>query len=430
MLGFALLLRYLWWFQALLCALAACAFNLFLLPRFSHRVLRQSEKQAWRSGPFYYSLSVLILIAIFPYHLYFVAAAWAVMALGDGAASLAAKRSYGIRIPWNPDKSLLGSLLFVGFGTMGSVLVLYWTLPRFPLLELSPLAILTLSLVVNICCALIESAPWKLNDNLSVPLTAALLFYLLMNTSVLELSSSPEFWSQVGLGFLLNAFLAVAAWLLGWVRVSGCLAGIVVGTLIFGFQGWKGFVLLFTFFLFGSLATKLGYRHKQQLGIAQKKQGARGSKEVLANGGLAALLAMLAAITEADQLYRVGFASALAAATADTVSGEIGQWLGGEPILITNLRKVRHGTNGAISWIGTLAGMGATLLLSLIAFRSGLVTEVQFWVMQVAGFIGNFMDSFLGATFEGKPGVDNETVNFLNTLAGAGVGMALWLGMG
>jgi uncharacterized membrane protein len=132
---------------------------------------------------------------------------------------------------------------------------------------------------------------------------------LFVNTSLLEMSWSREFRGQVSLGFFLNAFLAVIAWALGWVRISGCLAGVLVGTLIYGFQGWRGFVLLFTFFLLGSLATKLGYR-------------------------------------------------------------------------------------------------------------------------QVAGLIGNFMDSFLGATLEGKPGVDNETVNFLNTFTGAGVGMALWWGTG
>jgi uncharacterized protein (TIGR00297 family) len=428
MLAFALLLRYLSPVQALVCGMAAGAFNLFLLPRLSQRVLRQDEKPSWRSGPFYYSLSVLLLIAIFPHHLYLVAAAWAVMALGDGAASLAKSRSDRIRIPWHPDKSMLGFLLFVIFGTLGSVFLLFWTLPRYRPLELSPLTVLSFSFVVSICCALVESAPWNVNDNLSVPVTAALLFYLLINTSLLEISSSLEFWGQVGLGFLLNVFLAVTAWVLGWVRISGCIAGVLVGTLIYGFQGWRGFVLLFTFFLLGSLATKLGYRPKQQQGIAQNKQGARGPREVLANGSLAAILAMLAAVTEGHQLYRVGFASALAAATADTVSGEMGQWLGGKPLLITNLRRVPRGTNGAISSIGTLAGLSATLLLSLVALRSGLVNEAQFWVMQVAGLAGNLMDSFLGATCEGKPGVDNETVNFLNTLTGAGVGMALWLG--
>jgi uncharacterized membrane protein len=50
--------------------------------------------------------------------------------------------------------------------------------------------------------------------------------------------------------------------------------------------------------------------------------------------------------------------------------------------------------------------------------------------MQVAGLIGNFMDSFLGATLEGNPAVDNETVNILSTFTGAGVGMALWWGTG
>ena len=179
------------------------------------------------------------------------------------------------------------------------------------------------------------------------------------------------------------------------------------------------------FFFFGSLSTQMGYHYKRELGISQSKRGARGAREVLANGVVPAVLSILAAVTGHGPLFVVGFVSALAAATSDTVSSEIGQWIGGEPILITNLARASRGSDGAVTLKGSLAGAFAALTLSSIAFQIGLVNQAQFWVVQVAGLIGNLVDSFLGATIEGKQGIDNEMVNFLNTLTGAGVGIAL-----
>ena len=234
-----------------------------------------------------------------------------------------------------------------------------------------------------------------------------------------------SFWTHLGLGLLVNIFLALIGWLFGWVRASGCQSGILVGTLIFGFQGWRGLAILLCFFFFGSLSTQMGYHYKRELGISQSKRGARGAREVLANGVVPAVLSILAAVTGHGPLFVVGFVSALAAATSDTVSSEIGQWIGGEPILITNLARASRGSDGAVTLKGSLAGAFAALTLSSIAFQIGLVNQAQFWVVQVAGLIGNLVDSFLGATIEGKQGIDNEMVNFLNTLTGAGVGIAL-----
>lgn len=428
MLGFAFLLRYLSPQEAFLCALAACLFNLYLLPQFgARRIFRESENEPIRSGPFYYSLSVLVLILLFPQHLYIVAAAWGVMALGDGSASLCGTTTSRFWIPWNPQKTITGAMGFIFFGSVGASALLFWTLPQFPQLYLSPREIVGLSCTVSICCAVVESLPWKVSDNLSVPLAAGLLFYLFIDTSLLTMLRTCAFWTHLGLGLLVNIFLALIAWFFGWVRISGCQAGIFVGTLIFGFQGWRGLVILLCFFIFGSVSTKMGYHYKRELGISQSesKGDARGAKEVLANGIVPAMLSILAAVTNESRLFLVGFTSALAAATADTVSSEIGQWIGGEPILITNLARVPRGSNGAVTLKGSLAGVFAALTLSFTALQIGLINQTQFWIVQVAGLIGNLMDSFLGATIEGKEGIDNEVVNFLNTLTGAGVGIAL-----
>ena len=298
MLGFAFLLRYLSPSEAFLCALAACLFNLFVLPRFgAQRIFRESEGKPMRSGPFYYSLSILALILLFPNQLYVAAAAWGVMALGDGSAGVCWISTTRLWIPWNPGKTFAGTISFVLFGSIGASSLLFWTLPRFPQHNFSPEAIIVISCTVSVCCAVVESLSWEINDNLSVPLAAGLLFYLVIDTSLLTMLRTYAFWTHLGLGLLLNVFLALLAWFFGWVRTSGCPAGILVGTLIFGFQSWRGLAILLCFFVFGSLSTQMGYHSKRELGISQSKRGARGAREVLANGVVPAVLSILAAVT-------------------------------------------------------------------------------------------------------------------------------------
>jgi hypothetical protein len=56
--------------------------------------------------------------------------------------------------------------------------------------------------------------------------------------------------------------------------------------------------------------------------------------------------------------------AALAEAAADTVSSEIGQVLGGRPRMITNLRAVEPGSDGAVSVAGTVAGLVAAAIVA------------------------------------------------------------------
>jgi len=347
------------------------------------------------------------------------------MALGDGTAGLGGRRPPRFPIPWNPRKSILGSIRFVIFGTVGAIAVIVWTLRSSPHIQFSLAQIISVCLVVSICGAMVESLPWKLDDNLTVPFAAGVLLFLLLHTSLLSVLRSQDFSRSLISGLLVNIVLAFGAWLLGWIRVSGGIAGVLLGTSIFVFLGARGLSLLLVFLVLGSVSTKLGYRSKSKLGVRQSHCGARGAKEALANGALPAMLAVLASVASNADLFLVGFVSALAAATADTVSSEIGQWIGGDPLLVTNFARVRPGTNGAITVKGTLCGIIAVCLLGLVALQLRMISPTQFWVVQIAGLAGNLADSVLGASLEGSDGIDNETVNFLNTVAGAGTGMVL-----
>ena len=111
--------------------------------------------------------------------------------------------------------------------------------------------------------------------------------------------------------------------------------------------------------------------------------------------------------------------AALAEATADTLASELGEVLGGQPLLVTTLRRVEPGTDGAISLAGTVAGtVGAALVVLVAVFTLGL----GFGDAACAGLGavgGLFVDSLLGASAERRGWVNNDAVNFLSTLAAA-----------
>ena len=88
--GFALLLRDLPWWIAAIMAGCAVAFNAYVLPRAGgRRVFRPSDvARGFPAGILFYPISVLLLILVFPNRPDIAAAAWGIMAFGDGAPSL------------------------------------------------------------------------------------------------------------------------------------------------------------------------------------------------------------------------------------------------------------------------------------------------------------------------------------------------------
>ena len=88
--AFALLLRYLTWWQATLLAGAAVAFNCFVLPEIGGtRLYRTAEHtRGYSAGMLLYPLAVLLLLFAFPARLDIVAAAWGILAAGDGMATI------------------------------------------------------------------------------------------------------------------------------------------------------------------------------------------------------------------------------------------------------------------------------------------------------------------------------------------------------
>ena len=218
-------------------------------------------------------------------------------------------------------------------------------------------------------------------------------------------------------GFAVPAGFAALAYALGMVGRGGALGGFGVAAPIYLFLGWQGFAVLTLFVVGGSALTKLGYGRKETSGMAEGGGGRRGAKNAFANGGVAVLCALLAALTPYPEVFAAAFVASLGAAFADTAESEVGQLYSGTPRLITSFAKVPTGTDGAVSLPGTLAGLSAAGSTAGLGLAVGLVGSAgTALLVGFAAFLGTVADSFVGAL---APRVGNELTNVVCTLVAA-----------
>ncbi len=219
---------------------------------------------------------------------------------------------------------------------------------------------------------------------------------------------------------------ALAAWGMRAVTFSGAIAGLIVTLLVTLAAGLPGFGLIFTVFALTFVATRLGYSHKQKLGAAESHEGRRAS-QVYANLGAATMCAVPLIFVPGVRGLLLGVTAALAEATADTVSSELGQAFSDRPVLITTLERVKPGTDGGISITGTVAGVVAACAVALVAVGTGLIYPHWFFLVVFGATLGMMFDSLLGATFEGPAGLGNDAVNFLSSTLAAFFVLLTWL---
>ena len=165
----------------------------------------------------------------------------------------------------------------------------------------------------------------------------------------------------------------------GWVHAG------ILGTVLWGGIGWTAWLSVVAYLGLGSLVTKLGWQNKQQRGLEEARGGRRGPENVWGSAATGAALALLiGAGVEPRSLLLIGFAASFAAKLADTFGSEIGKRWGRTTVLITTLRPVAPGTEGAISLEGTLASAVGSVLMTAVMAGLGLLPNWSCWFL-VAG---------------------------------------------
>lgn len=221
---------------------------------------------------------------------------------------------------------------------------------------------------------------------------------------------------------LIFLFLLIAAVFLSIrtnvLTYSAAITGGVLAVFIFLGSGLTGVLMLGIFVSIGSIATKWKIRDKQNMNLAEQEGGRRTVGQVLANGAAAGIFSFLALIFPAQSvLFIIMTASAISSATADTLASELGTLYGHNFYNIITLDKDERGLDGVISMEGTLFGVAGSCVIASV-YGIGYGWSIVFLIIVLAGTIGNFTDSILGATLERKGALNNELVNFLNTIFG------------
>jgi uncharacterized membrane protein len=231
-----------------------------------------------------------------------------------------------------------------------------------------------------------------------------------------------------------------------WLTVSGAIAAGFLAFVVLFLAKWSIFPLV-TFLVLGSLAGKLrsrkdeskrnsvlqgddinihapkvdGFEYVKDGGDA--KQGkARDHWQVLANGGIFMLLAMLAFLNESGWLESflgihtevLRFSEtchllsliSLSVSCSDTLSSDFGRVWGGNPRNIITGKRLIKGVSGGVTGAGFVGAFLGAVSIAIFVFwteLSSLGSSVStFWLIAFFGFIGSILDSVLGVLFQAK----------------------------
>jgi uncharacterized protein (TIGR00297 family) len=256
--------------------------------------------------------------------------------------------------------------------------------------------------------------PQKPNTKTSGRLLVWGAFGLLLLILLLELLTRAGPRSRLLPALLVTFCFAVLARILHGVTVSGATAGFLVTLVLFVADGPRMFGAVLLVFVLTYLATRFGRSRKQGRAIAERASG-RDAAQVLANVGCAALAAACAYLFPWRTSLLTGSIAALAEAASDTVSSETGKAAAKNARMITSGQIVPAGSDGAISMPGTLAGIVAAALIALAAFATGILSLRMAATAGVAGILGMFFDSLIGATLERRGWLTNNGVNLIST---------------
>lgn len=234
-------------------------------------------------------------------------------------------------------------------------------------------------------------------------------------------------WLQ---GIALNAILITLAFILPkkLLTTAGYLHAWFLGVLVWATLNWQGYVVVMFYFLVGSAVTRVGMEEKEAQGIAEKRAGLRGPENVWGSALVPALCALgtLFAGEYWSELLVLGYVAGFSTKLSDTCASEIGKAYGKRTFLITTLKPVAAGTEGAVSLEGTLAGIVASVAIAFFAWIVGMINIWGIIICLISAFIATNLESLIGATLQSKLNwLTNEVVNIINTLIGAFIAISL-----
>jgi uncharacterized protein (TIGR00297 family) len=229
-------------------------------------------------------------------------------------------------------------------------------------------------------------------------------------------------WVEITLSptaVIISVLVAFALFKWNWLTISGALMAWFLAFVVVFLAKWSIFPLV-TFLVLGSLAGKIRANAKE--GGDAKQGKARDHWQVLANGGIFMLLAMLAFMNElgwldsflgihtevlrfSETCHLLALIS-LSVSCADTLSSDFGRVWGGSPRNIITGKRMIKGVSGGVTGAGFVGALLGAVSIAIFVFGtelSSLGSSVSvFCLVAVFGFIGSILDSVLGVLFQAK----------------------------
>ncbi|KAL6999663.1 Protein vte6, chloroplastic [Sarracenia purpurea var. burkii] len=247
----------------------------------------------------------------------------------------------------------------------------------------------------------------------------------IVQTAVQSFQASPPTWQSALLSNII-IFVLGSPILLSGLSHPGIGAAFLLGTLTWRAFGPSGFLLVATYFVIGTAATKVKMAQKEAQGVAEKRKGRRGPGSVIGSSAAGCVCAFLSIFGVGGKafshLWELGFVASFCTKLSDTVSSEIGKAYGKVTYLITTFKIVPRGTEGAVSIEGTIAGLLASIVLSFVGSLMGEINIPEAVICVIASQIANLGESLIGAVLQEKEGfqwLTNDVVNVLNISMGS-----------
>ena len=359
--------------------------TIFSFLTFNHKKFHLLHKTENKSlGTLYYPMGILSSYLIL-YHLpvYYFQSSLLLLSLSDTLANLAGQiqKSNGWFRVFHDKKSVYGMIAYI----LSAILILYLFLPDYLSLDISYILFALLWAVI------LETASMRGSDNFSIPAGLALFFFLTYHYELNYLYL-----------FIILIALAPASLLLFKFNIltrRGSFVAYLLGFYLAGIAGWPWLVSVLLFFLSSAAFTKL--RHAIQ-GVQYTSRG-RNAWQVIANIIWAVTSSVLFLLTQ-DEIFIHFFIAFVAAVTADTWASEIGPLLNKRCFSLSTMRTEPAGTNGGISFFGSVAAMAGATIISSMAYYLffGSWQWDMIAILSASAFLACFVDSLLGAFAEDK----------------------------
>lgn len=380
-------------------------------------------------GPLKFSFAILllaILVVSLDLPVYVMAATIGIVAFGEGAATL-------VNVLVSGNKAIFWIVTLLILGTLFGFIFGGWALVNMGMGTERLDLMFFLAVIGTVTGALLYTIVDE--ESVAIPLGAGMAMWLFSSFTYARIPTAAE----IAIAVTFPLIIGMASYKLNAADLSGALAGVLSGLLMILFGGIGWFALLIVFFVLGTLFTKYKYAYKVEIGAAQNNKGSRGYRNVFGNC-LIPLIFVVAygAFGSFDvpylghidrNIFIMGYLGAMATATADTLASEIGSTYRGQPRMITTLKKVKAGTDGAVSMLGEGAALFGSVAIAVVAIAMGVAGPdlwVAFLLAVLSGFLGTNIDSVLGATLQQRKVLTNEGVNLFATLAGGIIATGLY----